>query len=260
MTQSKKPKSKASTKTSGRKSARRPRIEAVPLEVPDLNPETTLQTGKARAGEAGASEAGASEVGASEVESPETGEPLDDGGADTAAQDRITELEAQLAEINDRFLRARAETENVRRRGEKEREDALNYGSANFARDILSVSDNLRRALDALPAGSLEKDETLKSLATGVELTEKELQAALERHGVTVIDAEGEKFDHNLHQAMMEVPDSEHPPGTVVQVLQVGYTIKDRLLRPAMVSVAKGGAGNKPNGKPEKGAKLDTSA
>ncbi len=256
MTQSKKPKSKASTKTSGRKSARRPRIEAVPLDVPDLNPETTPQTGKAREGEAGAGEAGASEAGASEVESPETGEPLDDGGADTAAQDRITELEAQLAEINDRYLRARAETENVRRRGEKEREDALNYGSANFARDILSVSDNLRRALDALPADSLEKDETLKSLATGVELTEKELQAALERHGVTVIDAEGEKFDHNLHQAMMEVPGTEHPPGTVVQVLQVGYTIKDRLLRPAMVSVAKGAASDKP----EKGSKLDTSA
>lgn len=249
MTQSKKSKAKPGSpsrgKTAGRKSAKRPRIEAVPLDVPDLNPETTLQTGKVRA---------------SEVEPLEAGDgSADDGGADDSAKERIAELETQLAEKNDLFLRARAETENVRRRGEKEREDALNYGAANFARDILSVSDNLRRALDALPADALDKDETLKNLATGVELTEKELHSALARHGVTKIDAEGQKFDHNLHQAMMEIPGSEHPPGTVVQVLQVGYTIKDRLLRPAMVGIAKGepGAAKAGGGK---GSKLDTSA
>ena len=243
MTQGKKSKAKPGAKTSGRKSSgKRPRIEAVPLDVPDLNPETTLQTGKVRADTAG--------------EDPAAAENVDESRAEDGAQERIAELETQLAEKNDQFLRARAETENVRRRGEKEREDALNYGAANFARDILSVSDNLRRALDALPAEAREGDEALRGLATGVELTEKELQAALERHGVAVIDAEGQKFDHNLHQAMMEVPGTGHPPGTVVQVLQVGYTIKDRLLRPAMVGVAKGDA----NGKSEKGSKLDTSA
>lgn len=249
MTQSKKSKPKAGnqsrTKTVGRKSAKRPRIESVPLDVPDLNPETTLRAGKVRGSEAEPREAGDASA--------------DDSGADDRAKDRIAELEAQLAEMNDQYLRARAETENVRRRGEKEREDALNYGSANFVRDILSVSDNLRRALDALPAEALEKDETLKSLAAGVELTEKELQTALERHGVTKIDAEGQKFDHNLHQAMMEIPGSEHPPGTVVQVLQVGYTIKDRLLRPAMVGIAKGEPGAAPDAS-GKGSKLDTSA
>ena len=253
MTQSKKTKptsgNQSRAKTPARKSAKRPHIEAVPLNGPDLNPETTLQTGKARAGDAGAGEAGENKSTAGDV-------IADDPGA----KDRIVELETQLAEMKDQFLRARAETENVRRRGEKEREDALNYGSANFARDILSVSDNLRRALDALPAEALEKDEALKSLATGVELTEKELQAALERHGVTKIDAEGQKFDHNLHQAMMEIPGTEHPPGTVVQVLQVGYVIKDRLLRPAMVGIAKGDANNKPDDKTAKGSKLDTSA
>lgn len=249
MTQSKKTKTKTGTRTAGRKaSGKRPRIEAVPLNVPDLNPETTLQTGNVRAGGAGESEdvAGDASVG--------------DTGANPGAQERIAELEAQLAEMKDQFLRARAETENVRRRGEKEREDALNYGSANFARDMLSVADNLRRALDTLPAEALEKDETLKGLAVGVELTEKELHNTLERHGVAAIEAEGRKFDHNLHQAMMEVPGTEHPHGTVVHVLQVGYTIKERLLRPAMVGVAKGDANDKPNDKSEKGSKLDTSA
>ncbi|MCZ6859569.1 MAG: nucleotide exchange factor GrpE [Alphaproteobacteria bacterium] len=253
MTQRKKTKptsgNQSRAKTPARKSAKRPHIEAVPLDGPDLDPETTLQTGKARAGDVGVGEAGENKSTAGDV-------IADDPGA----KDRIVELETQLAEMKDQFLRARAETENVRRRGEKSREDALNYGSANFARDILSVSDNLRRALDALSAEALEKDEALKSLATGVELTEKELQAALERHGVTKIDAEGQKFDHNLHQAMMEIPGTEHPPGTVVQVLQVGYVIKDRLLRPAMVGIAKGDANNKPDDKTAKGSKLDTSA
>jgi molecular chaperone GrpE len=260
MTQGKKSKPKAGNqaraKTASRKSARRPRIEAVPLDVPD--PETPLRTREDQADKAEASEAGDSEAGQNESVAGDAGAYT--GGPDAGTRDRIAELEAQLAEMKDQYLRARAETENVRRRGEKEREDALNYGSANFARDILSVSDNLRRALDALPAEALEKDEALKSLATGVELTEKELQAALERHGVTAIDAEGQKFDHNLHQAMMEIPGTEHPPGTVVQVLQAGYTIKERLLRPAMVSIAKGEANGKPDDKTAKGSKLDTSA
>lgn len=242
MTQSKKSKSKGDSqpraKAAGKKAAaKQPDIDAVPPGDPEPDAATTPPADKA-----GISEAG------------------DTAATGDGAEDRIAELEALLAETKDQYLRARAETENVRRRGEKEREDALNYGSANFARDILSVSDNLRRALDALPADALEKDEILKSLATGVELTEKELHTALERHGVSKIDAEGQKFDHNLHQAMMEVPGTEHPPGTVVQVLQVGYTIKDRLLRPAMVGIAKGGADNKQDDKTAKGSKLDTSA
>ena len=245
MTQSKKTKTKNSARMANKKSAgKQPKIEAIPLDVPGLDAETTIQTGNP--GMSGSGDVAAA----------------NDAGSDIAAsdEDRIAELETQLAEMKDQFLRARAETENVRRRGEKEREDALSYGSANFARDLLSVADNLRRALDALPTEALDGDETLKSLATGVELTEKELHNTLERHGVTKIDAEGQKFDHNLHQAIMEVPGTEYAPGTVAQVLQVGYTIKERLLRPAMVGVAKGDANNKQSDKKEKGSKLDTSA
>lgn len=238
MTQSKKTRPKAGNQSrakaaGGKTAAKQPDIDPAPLDDPGPDAAAAAQTGEA--GDAAAAD-------------------------DAGAPDRIAELEAQLAEMKDQFLRARAETENVRRRGEKEREDALNYGSANFARDMLSVADNLRRALDALPAEALEKDETLKGLAVGVELTEKELHTTLERHGVAAIDAEGRKFDHNLHQAMMEVPGTEHPHGTIVQVLQVGYTIKERLLRPAMVGIAKGEANGKPDAKTAKGSKLDTSA
>jgi molecular chaperone GrpE len=194
-------------------------------------------------------------VEAGEDEKAETAE------AEAERVDPLAVLEADLAEFRDKHLRALAEIENVRRRGEKEKADALKYAATNFARDILGVADNLRRAIEAVPTELAEADGAVRTLIEGVELTEKELVSIFERHGIKRIEAEGEKFDHNLHQAMMEVPDTGKPAGTVVQVLASGYTINDRLLRPAMVGVAKGDGG-KPGDKNggDKGSKVDTSA
>jgi molecular chaperone GrpE len=153
---------------------------------------------------------------------------------------RLAELEAESARLKDQLLRALAEVENTRRRGEREREDVARYAISGFARDILTVADNLRRALDNIPAHAREKDEMLNTLAVGVEATERDLLAAFERHGLKKIEPLGEKFDHNFHQAMFEVPDTGKPPGTVVQVMQAGYVLNGRLLRPALVGVAKG--------------------
>ncbi|MFP4003966.1 MAG: nucleotide exchange factor GrpE [Alphaproteobacteria bacterium] len=151
--------------------------------------------------------------------------------------------EEQLAQMKDRLLRAMAEAENIRRRSERERAEAQKFGIARFARDLLSVADNLRRAIDAVPEEQRgEMDEAARNLVTGVEMVERELLATFERHGVTPLQPEkGAKFDPNLHQAMAEVPDPDAPPGTVVDVYQTGYVIGDRLLRPAMVTVAKAG-------------------
>jgi len=146
--------------------------------------------------------------------------------------------DAQIAELKDRLLRAAAETENVRRRLEREKQDATAYAVTGFARDLLGVVDNLRRALDAIPADAREQ-EAVKTVVTGVEMTERELTNALQRHGVTRIEAQGQKLDPNRHQAMVEVEHDEAEPGTIVQELQAGYMLKDRLLRPALVSVAK---------------------
>lgn len=147
---------------------------------------------------------------------------------------------AEVVEIKDKLLRAVAENENYRRRAERERTDAANYAITSFARDLLSVGDNLRRALDHIPADA-ELGENAKNLVDGIEMTERELLNLLERHNIKKIDPKGEKFDHNFHQAMFETPGTGEPDGTIIQVLQVGYVIKDRLLRPAMVGVAKGG-------------------
>jgi molecular chaperone GrpE len=152
---------------------------------------------------------------------------------------RLGTVEAELAEAKDRLLRALAETENVRRRAERERGDAARFGAANFAKDILNVADNLRRAIESVPEGQ-GGDELIRNLLQGVAATERELLAAFERHGVRRIDPVGERFDHNLHQAMFEVENTGKPVGTIVQVLQPGYVMHDRLLRPALVGVAKG--------------------
>src|SRR5215468_3912601 len=160
------------------------------------------------------------------------------------------EAEAKVADLKDQLLRALAETENVRRRVQRDRDDAVKYATTGLAKDLLPVADNLRRALEAIPKDALDKDEALRNFATGVEMTERLLLAALERHQIKRIDALGQKFDSNLHQAMFEVPGSGQPAGTVVQVLEAVYTIHDRLLRPALVGVAKadsaGGGGNGP--------------
>ena len=157
------------------------------------------------------------------------------------AEERIAKLEADLAEARDRMLRALAETENVRRRLEREREDTARYAISRFAGDILTVADNLRRALDAVPAAAVEKDEFLAKLVDGVGATEKNLLSVLEKNGVKKLDPAGQKFDPNFHEVLFELDAPDRPVGTVVQVLEAGYTIGDRLLRPARVAAAKGG-------------------
>jgi len=163
-------------------------------------------------------------------------------------EEEVTPLSVAEDEINDlrdKLLRAHAETENVRRRSEKEKTDATNYAVTNFARDMLAIGDNLSRALEGLPEDT-ELPDSLKPLIEGVTMTDRELNNIFERHGIKKIDPKGEAFNHNHHQAMFESP-TDDPNGTIIQVLQVGYKIKERLLRPAMVGVSKGG-GDKPQG------------
>jgi len=158
---------------------------------------------------------------------------------EVASNDRVAELENQLAEAKQNVLYAQAEVQNVRRRAEKEAQDARAYAATAFARDVLSVADNLARGLSAIPA-DLRADDKMKGLVTGLEATGRELESVFQRHGITKIAAEGQMLDPNKHQAMLEIP-SDQPAGTIVQEMQAGYMIKDRLLRPAMVGVAKAG-------------------
>ncbi|MCG6206474.1 nucleotide exchange factor GrpE [Rhodopseudomonas sp. HC1] len=152
-------------------------------------------------------------------------------------------LVKEAAEARDKLLRTLAEMENLRRRTQKEVADARTYGVSAFARDVLDIADNLQRALDAVPADArANADAGLKALIEGVELTERSLLNALEKNGVKKFDPQGQKFDPNFQQAMYEVPDPSVPAGTVVQVVQAGFTIGDRILRPALVGVSKGGA------------------
>ena len=147
--------------------------------------------------------------------------------------------------MKDRLLRALADVENTRRRAKRDVEDARKYAASNFAKDLLNVSDNLRRALDTVSEETREGDDNVKNLVLGIEMVEKELLTAFERQGVSKVDPLGEPFDHNFHQAMYEKPDTEYPNGTVAEVMQAGYVMHERLLRPAMVAVAKGGGEGK---------------
>jgi molecular chaperone GrpE len=158
------------------------------------------------------------------------------------APDLVASLTKEAADLKDRLLRTLAEMENLRRRTEREVADARAYGISNFARDILAVADNMERALKALDDELRETANAgVKALLDGVELTERELIKAMEKHGVKKLEPQGQKFDPNLHQAMYEIPDESVPAGTVVQVMQPGYTIGERVLRPALVGVSKGG-------------------
>jgi molecular chaperone GrpE len=163
---------------------------------------------------------------------------------DPAAQAsaELTALVAENSDMRDRLLRTMADMENLRRRTEREKADISRYAVSNFARDVLTVGDNLRRTIEHVPAEAAAQDPALKSFLDGVELTERELLNVLERHGVTRIDPVGQRFDPNCHQAMYEVQNPDVPEGTVVDVMQAGYVIGDRCLRPALVAVAKGGA------------------
>jgi molecular chaperone GrpE len=163
-------------------------------------------------------------------------------GASEQQVDPLEALKAENADLRDRFLRLAAEMDNLRRRTDREVKDAKSYAVTGFARDMLSVSDNLRRAIETLPEEArAAADATMTALIEGVEMTERGMLATLERHGVRKIEAEGQKFDPNFHQAMFEVPNPNVPNNTVVQVVQAGYAIGERVLRPAMVGVAKGG-------------------
>lgn len=174
----------------------------------------------------------------------ETAEAAPEVAEHDQASERIAELEAELVEARQAAQYAHAEVQNVRRRAEKEAQDARSYAATGFARDILSVSDNLTRALAAMP-DSLRHDEKMKGLVTGLEATGRELETVFGRHGIVKITAMGEALDPNRHQAMMEVPTADAEPGTIVQEIQTGYTINDRLLRPALVGVAKKPDGDK---------------
>lgn len=155
---------------------------------------------------------------------------------------RIAALEKEAADLKDQLLRTLADMENLRRRTEREIADARTYAVTNFARDIVGAADNLTRAIAAVDAEARSSGgEAMISLVEGVELTERELMKALERHGVSKVDPQGEKFDPNFHQAMFEVADPSVPTGTVVQVMQAGFKIGDRVLRPALVGVGRGG-------------------
>ncbi len=185
-------------------------------------------------------------------------EDLPEGAGSDDADSALQGLKAEVEAQKDRALRALAEIENVRKRLERERDEARAYSVTRFARDMLTVADNLNRALAAIPADARAKsDDAVKAVLDGVEATSRELSAALARHGVKPIDAQGQRFDPHLHQAIAEVPAAGATAGTVVNVVQSGYTIGDRLLRPAMVTVAKtdGAAQPSPNGS---GNKIDT--
>ncbi len=169
----------------------------------------------------------------------DAGETADAG---SAGPDPVELLKAENTDLRERYLRLAADMDNLRRRTEREVKDAKSYSVASFARDMLAVSDNLRRALDSIPAEARQSADTgLTTLIEGVELTERSMLSALERHGVRKLDPVGQKFDPNFHQAMFEMPNPEVPNNTVVQVVQDGYIIGERVLRPAMVGVAKGG-------------------
>lgn len=186
-----------------------------------------------------------------DVQPSETTEASTETEEPAAEVDPVEELTAEVAELKDKLLRQAAEMENLRRRTEREKQDMAKYAISNFAKDIITLDDNLARTLSAVPEGAIDEDPALKALVEGVEMTERELTNVLERHGIKRIDPKGEIFDPNSHQALFEIPNPEVTAGTIMEVVAPGFTIDSRILRPAMVGVAKGGE------KPKKETKSD---
>jgi molecular chaperone GrpE len=163
------------------------------------------------------------------------------GAGQRTAHEVIAALEAEAADLKDRLLRAHAEVENIRKRSEREKDETAKYAITRLAREIVNVGDNFQRAIDAVPPGAADQDSALKSFLEGVTMTERELLNVLERYGIRRVQPMNEPFNPHLHQAVMEIARSDVPSGTIVQVFQAGFMIEDRVLRPAMVAVAKGG-------------------
>lgn len=181
---------------------------------------------------------------ADETKAPEPNTGAEQDVADAADIDQrdleIVQLKEETAALKDRLLRTAADMDNLRKRAEREKAEATLYAATNFARDLLSVADNMQRALAAVPAEAREKaDQATKNLLAGIEMTERELMNVFQRYNIRKVETVGAKFDPNVHQALFELPSKEHPPGTVVQEMQSGFAIGDRCLRPAMVGVAK---------------------
>ena len=220
--------------------------ESAPESAPKSAPEAVVQPVELTPDELGTRELGTHELGVED------------------APDEPGELElayGEVADLKDKLLRAMAETENIKRRGERDKADLRKYAVADFARDMLAVSDNLQRALSAVDDAAREGNAELAQLLEGVDLTRRELQGHFEKHGIKEVNPLGEKLDPNLHQAVVQMDDPEAPQGTVVQVMQPGYVIHDRLLRAAMVGVAKGPGTPKPaDDAPNGGHNVDTQA
>lgn len=186
----------------------------------------------------------------------------DDTGeaAESGAAARVVALEAEVSSLKDQLLRALAETENLRQRTRREREDTIKYAAMGLIKDLVEVTDNLKRAIDSVPADAVEDDSQLKNLLTGVQMTDKEILAVFERHNIKQVAALGEKLDPHSHEALFEVPDPTSPAGTVVQVMQPGYRLHERLVRPARVGVAVGGPAAGSEAPPEPGDNVNTLA
>lgn len=187
---------------------------------------------------------------------PGENKPAADNGKVTELQNKVAALQQELDKSKDQMLRALAEAENARKRALKERDDTSKYAVTAFARDLLSVADNLRRALDAIPADLLAADPRLKNVTDGIAATERELLKSFEKGGIRKITPEGEPFNPNFHEVMFEIPGTGKPPGTVLQVIESGYVLHDRLLRPARVGVAK----DEGQGNSRPGGQIDTQA
>jgi len=197
--------------------------------TPPDNSEPKSGTPGATSGGAAPGEPGQGQAGPAEAEVPKHHDDI------------IAALRVEAADLKDRLLRAHAEVENIRKRSEREKEETAKYAITKLARDIVGVGDNFQRAIDAVPPDAVERDAALKSFLEGVTLTERELLNVLERYGIRKIIPHNEPFNPHVHQAVMEMQRTDVPAGTVVQVFQAGFVIEDRVLRPAMVAVAKGG-------------------
>ena len=185
----------------------------------------------------------ASETDSKQEITPEDAQELPSGNAETTVENDTTcnlELEAKLAEMKDQALRAMAETENIRKRTEREIADTRKYAVMGFAKDLINVSDNLRRAIESVSEEEKQGNDVLINLFTGIEATERELLKAFAQKGIKKLEPLEEKFDPNFHEVMFEAPSTEHPEGIIIQIIEPGYTINDRLLRPARVGVSKG--------------------